>query len=92
MMTMTGAQVRELAQKGFDAAGDGYPFSYLLVTKGDAELKDDTVYQVAFLMKGYTEETAEKYGVQIHEESLRRILCIWLEDQKTVSPDGNPWE
>lgn len=92
MMTMTGAQVRELAQKGFDAAGDGHPFSYLLVTKGDAELKDDTAYQVAFLMKGYTEETAEKYGAQIHEESLRRILCTWLEEQKTVSPDGNPWE
>lgn len=88
--SLTGAQVKELAQAGFDAAGDGKPFPYLLVTRG--ELEDEKVYRVAFLMGGYTEEVAQIYGIQEEKGSLRTFLRDWLEKQKTVSPGGNPWE
>ncbi len=92
VMYMTGAQAKELAGAGFDAAGSGNPFPYLLVTRGDKELEDDVSYQVAFLAQGYTRETAEAYGAETREASLKSILREWLEKEKTVSPEGNPWE
>lgn len=92
VMSMTGAQAKELARAGFDATGSGNPFPYLLVTRGDEELEDDAAYQVAFLAQGYTQETAEAYGAQVREASLRTILREWLAKEKTVSPEGNPWE
>lgn len=92
IMTMTGAQARELADIGFDAAGDGEPFPYALVTRGGKDLEEDTLYQVAFLMNGYTEETARTYSAQTGKGSVRTYIRRWLEEQKTVSPDGNPWK
>ena len=89
--TMTGAQIKELAQVGFDAMGDGNPFPYVLVTRGGGELEDDVPYQVAFLMQGYTEETSQTYALEVLEGSLQVFLRTYLEEQKTVSPDGNPW-
>lgn len=92
VMSMTGTQAKELAQAGFDAAGSGNPFPYLLVTRGDKELEDDTSYQIAFLAEGYTQEIADTYGADVREASLRIILREWLEKEKSVSPEGNPWE
>ena len=89
---MTGGQVSELARAGFEQAGDQDPYPYLLVTRGDRELEEDQTYQVAFLMQGYTEEAAETYGIRLEKGSLRAFLRKWLEEQKTVSPGGNPWE
>ena len=91
MMTMTGAQAKQLAQAGFEAEGCAAPFPYLLVVKGGGELEDGKTYQVAFLMNGYTEQTAQTYRAQVKEGSLQEFLRTWLTEQKTVSPDGNPW-
>ena len=92
VMELTGKQTKELAENGFDADRNGIPYPYLLVTRGDRELSDTDSYRVAFLMQGYTEETAEAYSAAIHTESLKDILQRYLKEQKTVSPDGNPWE
>lgn len=92
VMTMTGAQAKELQKAGFDIAGNGITFPYLLVVRGDKELEDDKTYQIAFCKSGYTEETAQAYSAQVEKGSLRTILRDYLEEQKTVSPDGNPWE
>ena len=91
-MTMTGAQAKELTQAGFDPEGDGNPFPYLLVTRGGAALEDNAAYPIAFFPGSYTEETGEAYSVQVCKASLTEILRTWLTAQKTVSPDGNPWE
>lgn len=92
VMTMTGAQAKQLAQTGFDAAGDGSAvFPYVLVTRGGQALEDGTAYQVAFLMEGYTEQTGQTCKVQVHKGSLTGFLRAWLEEQRTVSPGGNPW-
>ena len=92
VMTMTGKQAEELVETGFDALGEGQePYPYILVTRGDKELKGDTSYQIAFLIEGYTPEVGQNYDVQVREGSLKEFLCTWLEEQKTVSPAGNPW-
>ena len=92
VMTMTGAQAKELARAGFDPEGDGEPFPYVLTVRGGGEPEDGEVYQVAFLMKGYTEEAAGAYSAQVREGFLRDFLRSYLEEQKTVSPGGNPWQ
>lgn len=92
VMTMTGAQAYALAEAGFDFNGDGNPFPYLLVTRGERKLEEDVSYRIAFFMQGYTEETAAAYSAQVSKGSLQGFLRTWLEEQKTVSPDGNPWE
>lgn len=92
VMTMTGAQVQELEKAGFDAEGDGNPFPYLLVTKGDQKLGKDTAYQVAFLMNGYTEAVADAYGAQVYEESLKTFVGDYLKAQGSVAPGENYWK
>ncbi len=92
ILTMTGAQAKELAEEGFDIAGDKEPYPYILVTKGGKELEDDQTYQVAFLMRSYTSKVGELYNAQVEEGSFQTILREWLKEQQTVSPDGNPWE
>lgn len=92
VMTMTGAQLKELAAAGFDAAGDGAPFPYALVVRGGGEPEDGKTYQVAFLQNSYTDETAQTFQPQIEKGSIGAFLRNWLAEQKTVSPGGNPWE
>lgn len=79
---------------GFDnfleLASETYP--YVLVTRGGAPLEDDETYRIAFTANGYAEEVGETYNVQVEEGSLSTFVRTWLEEQGTVSPDGNPWE
>lgn len=91
VLTMTGAEAKALARAGFDLAGDGNPFPYVLVTRGGGELEDGRTCQVTFLMKSYTEETGAAWGAQVERGSVRTFLREWLEEQGTVSPGGNPW-
>lgn len=92
VLTMTGAEAKALAQTGFDAAGDGNPFPYVLVVRGGGELADGEACRVAFLMNTYTEETGAAYGAQVEKGFVRTFLRGWLEEQGTVSPGGNPWQ
>lgn len=92
VMAMTGAQAKELAKTGFVQAEEGNePFPYALVTRGGRELEDSKSYQVAFPMRGYTEEAGASFGARVEKGSIRAFLRDWLEEQETVSPGGNPW-
>lgn len=94
-MQLTGvpfATVFNLAKTGFDAAGDGEAYPYVLVTCGGADLKDGETYRVAFTANSYTEEVGQACNVQVEEGTLSTFVRTWLEEQGTVSPDGNPWE
>ena len=88
---MTGGQAKELEARGFDLAGDGDPYPYLLVVKGGGEPEEDKTYRVAFLMNSYTKEVGERFSAQVEKGSVSLFLREWLTRQKTVSPDGNPW-
>lgn len=85
IMEMTGADANTLVQEGFDAYGDGMPFEYLLVTKGDIMLKDDTKYRIAFLPEGYTEQTASRLSlpdklsasnIKLEQHSSPKLYCV----------------
>lgn len=91
VMTMTGIEAKDLAATGLDLFGNGNPFPYVLVTRGDQELVDEETYQIAFPTGGYTQETADAYSARIETGSLRAIVQDYLKEQGTVSPDGNPW-
>ena len=88
----TGAEIKALAQAGFDAAGDGKGFPYVLVTRGNRELEDDAVYRVALLVGGYTEETAERLHIDTEEYQLQAALRTYLTEQGTVSPGSGSYE
>lgn len=88
----TGAEIKALAQAGFDAAGDGKGFPYVLVTRGNRELEDDAVYRVALLVGGYTEETAERLHIDAVECQLQAALRTYLTEQGTVSPGSGSYE
>ncbi len=92
VLTMTGAQVREMAEEGFNLSGKGEAYPYVLVTKGGASLEDDQTYQVAFLTRSYTKQAGELYHARLEEGSFTDIFREWLKEQQSVSPDGNPWE
>lgn len=91
VLTMTGAQAKELAAAGFAPDQEGRAYPYVLVTKGGKELNDTDTYRIAFLAGGYDRETGTAYNAQTEKGSLKSFVRDWLEEQKTVSPGGNPW-
>lgn len=91
IMTMSGAEASALLKTGFDMYQDGDSFPYMLVTKGNMQLKGNETYKVAFLAQSYTEDIALAYTERVETGSIRTILREWLEKQGTVSPEGNPW-
>lgn len=91
ILTMTGAQAKELVRLGFDA-GDGQPFPYILEVRDGGEPEDDKTYRVAFLMQTYTEEIGQTYDAQVRAGSIRMFLRDWMEAQGTVSPDETHWD
>ena len=60
LITLTGAQIKELVETGFDFYGNGNTFPYVLVTKGGMELDDTATYTIPIC--GVTDEIAEKAG------------------------------
>lgn len=61
-VTLTGARIRELAEKGYDFYGNGDTFPYLLVTKEGTLLDDNTTYCVAVC--GVTDAVKEEGNIQ----------------------------
>ena len=53
---------------------------------------DGEAYRGAFTANSYTEEVGQTYNVQVEEGTLSTFVRAWLEEQGTVSSDGNPWE
>lgn len=60
VLELTGAEIKEMQKAGFDANQNGNPYDYVLVTRGDAELEDDTVYRLAIATNELPETVQEK--------------------------------
>ena len=61
-VTLTGARIKELAEKGYVREDDGMIYPYALVTKEGMELEDDTTYTAAIC--GATEEVQKEGNIQ----------------------------
>lgn len=90
VLEMTGAEIKAMQAGGFDLQGDGNPYEYLLFTKGDKELADNTVYKLAIS----TGELTEEMRIQAEETAVSPTEAIgqYLKELKTVSVDRIRWE
>ena len=64
ILHLTGAQLKELVETGFDLYGDGNSFRYVISVRGDKEPEDNTVYSVATVPGNYTETLADEGSVE----------------------------
>lgn len=83
-LKLTGAQIKEVVSAGFDLYGDGNPFPYILVTKEGLTLDDNTVYEVAFTNKGWTDEVGEMG--QAEQVTIDNFLNLYTETLGSISP------
>ena len=63
VLELTGKEIKEIAEAGFDADGNGDPYEYVLVTKDGKELEDGETYRLAF-------PTGSVIGYEDQEEIL----------------------
>lgn len=61
-VTLSGKRIRELAESGYDLNGNGDTFPYVLVTKGNVELDDSTVYTIPIC--GASEQVREEGNIK----------------------------
>lgn len=89
-ITLTGARIKELAKTGYDMYGNGNTFPYVLVTKGNAELDDDTEYTIPVC--GVADDVQKEGNIQ--DSGIMGLEAIkgYLSRFETLSPDDIVWE
>ena len=88
ILHLTGAQLKALAERGFDQYGDGDTFRYVISVRGGGELDDNTVYNVATVPGNYTEETATMGSVEfIDVSNFLNVFTETLGSYGTLSRD-----
>lgn len=90
VLEMTGAQIKAMRDDGFDLDGNGIPYDYLLFTKGDMELEDETVYRLAVSSGELTEEVKENAAET--EVSPAQAIEAYVRELGTVNEDVICWE
>ena len=88
ILHLTGAQLKELAEKGLDLYGDGDVFQYVVSVREGKTLDDNTMYNVATVPGNYTEELAELGNVEwIDVENFLNVFTETLGSYETLSRD-----
>lgn len=90
ILEMTGAEIKEMRDSGFDLYGDSVPYEYLLFTKGDIELKDEKVYKLAISTGELTEEM--RANAVETEVSPATAIKQYVQELKTITADVIKWE
>ena len=86
ILHLTGAQLKKLEKTGFDQYGDGDTFTYVISTRDNIKLDNDTVYEVATVPGNYTEEIAEEGSVEfIDVEGFLNVFTETLGSYETLS-------
>ncbi|MDD6799376.1 MAG: extracellular solute-binding protein [Firmicutes bacterium] len=81
--TLTGAEIKQLADKGFDLYDDGNPFPYVLTVTGDTGIDDSRKYTVVIC--GYTDEVKNKGEMQDTKLCGMDALRDYLTEQGVVT-------
>ena len=88
ILHLTGSQIRELEDTGFDLNGDGNTYAYVLALREGIELQDDKVYEVATVPGNYTEEIGELGKVSFTDvDGFLNAYTEALGDYGTLSKD-----
>lgn len=87
---MTGAEIKEFAEGGFDLYGTGNPFPYTLVVKGDAELQDDVVYRLAVGTEDVVEDMWDK-SVEVRDIASQQMVIDYVSTLGTFGADDIVW-
>lgn len=90
VLEMTGAEIKALAEGGFDLYGTGNPFPYTLVVKGGGELEDDKVYRLAAGTKDLTEDVSAN-AVETFEISTQQAVIDYVSTLGTFGPEDIVW-
>lgn len=80
---LTGKEIKQLAEEGFDFFDDGKPFPYVLTIADDAELDDTREYTVVIC--GYTKKVKERGGIQDTKVCGMDALRDYLTDLGNVT-------
>lgn len=86
--TLTGSEIKQLAQKGFDLYGDGNPFPYVLTVTGDTKLDDSKKYKVVIC--GYTDEVKAQGEMQDTKVCGMDALRNYLTEAQSIKPKAIP--
>ena len=79
---MTGKEIKQLSEKGFDLFHDGNPFPYVLTINEGTELDETQEYLVVIC--GYTKEVKDKWGIQDTQINGMDAIRDYLTELKTV--------
>ena len=89
-VTLTGAQVKELAKKGYDKDGNGKTYPYDLVKKKGFTIEDKTKYKVVIC--GATEEVQKEGDIQDTGILGLDAAKEYFSQFKTLSKKDIVWE
>lgn len=90
VLTLTGAEIKELQSGGFDYNQNGNPYEYLLVVKDSVELDDDEIYRLAV----GTEELSETMQAKAEtvEISAENAIKEYIMELGTFSAADIIWK
>ena len=91
VLEMTGAEIKALAEGGFDLCGTGNVFPYYLVTKGDVELEDNTVYRLAVGTEELTEDMRAQ-AVEVQNIASQQVVIDYVSELGTFGAEDIVWE
>lgn len=81
--TLTGKELKQLAEQGFDLFGDGNPFPYILTMNGYSELNETREYTV--VVCGYAKNAKQRMGLHDTRVSGMTALRKYLSELGTVT-------
>lgn len=90
VLELTGAEIREMQAAGYDRNQNGKPYEYLLFTRNDMELEDDTVYRLAIATAELQEDRKEM--ARETEISPEKAIADYVTELGTFGAEDIVWK
>lgn len=90
LLTLTGAEIKQIAEEGYYKGKDPTPFEYVLVTKDGEELDDDTKYTVAIAAE--SDEREEQGKVAETEIKGQDAIVDYIKELGTINSETIIWK
>lgn len=90
VLELTGGEIRQMQQDGFDANRNGNPYPYVLVTRGGGELEPDGVYRLAIAENELPDAMRERAAVM--DISAKAAIQDYVRALGTFGASDIVWE